>query len=143
MHLAAQFLVSWALAFVELSAALVLLNHFYYYINQGLALRSPRQEAAIAGVSSLVLGASAWVIASFLGGQVRAMFGAELVVAFIYRVSHFRDWGRYEVILLLVFYSVLGCAGGLLWVGLVRPAMLLLILFGGILAVIAYFIRSL
>ena len=50
MHAAMQLSVFWALAFVSLCTALVLLNLFYNLIGDGLELLSLGKEAMIAGV---------------------------------------------------------------------------------------------
>jgi hypothetical protein len=143
MRMAALFLICWGLAFIDLSAALLLLTRYYDWINQGLMLRSVRQEAAIAGIASLVLGGSVWLIACFVPSAARALYGPELVVAFIYKVTHMQDWSRYEIILLLLFQIMLGCSAGLLISGLTVSAVFLWIVFGGILAIIGSLLRRL
>jgi len=108
MHAALQLIVFWALAFATLSAALVLLNVVYTLLGSDVVFRSLRQEAAIAGVASLIEAGSAWVIISFVPAAVRAMFIPALIVAIIYKFTHLEDWSRYHLLLLLLFQIVLG-----------------------------------
>jgi len=137
MHAAIQLSVFWVLAFLSLCTALVLLNIFYALIGDGLELLSLGKEAVIAGIASLVEAASLWLVVAFVPGAARAMIFPALVVATIYKVAHFEDWGRFEVILLLVFQIVVGCLGVSLFFGQVQTAMIILVVFAAVLAVIA------
>lgn len=143
MHAALIFVVIWLLAFITLSAAVLLLNIYYQIIGNDLVLRSLRQEAAIAGIASLIEGGSAWVIVSFLPAAVRAMFIPALIVAIIYKFSHLEDWTRYDVGLLLIFQFVIACSGGALFSGHFQAALIIVAVFVGFLALVGSFVRSL
>ena len=143
VHAAIQFLVCWVLAFISLSAAVLLLNIYYQIIGNDLTLRNLRQEAAIAGVASLIEGTSAWVIVSFLPSALRAMVVPAIIVAIIYKLGHLEDWSRYDVGLLLMFQIVIGCFGGFLFFGHFQAALIIIVVFGGFLALVGSFVRSL
>jgi hypothetical protein len=68
MHAAIQFLGFWALAFLTLGTALVLLNIFDGFIGNDLTLQSVREKAVVAGIASLVEGGSVWLVATFVPG---------------------------------------------------------------------------
>jgi hypothetical protein len=78
-------------------------------IGNDLTLRSLGQEAAMAGIASLVEGAGVWLVASFVPAAARALFVPALIVALIYKVSHLEDWSRYDVALFLAFQTVIVC----------------------------------
>jgi hypothetical protein len=148
MHPAIQLLVFWALAFLTLCAALTLLNVFYSLIGNDFTLRSLGQEAAIAGIASLVEGAGVWLLASFVPTASvpttsRALVVPALVVALIYKLGHLEDWSRYDVALFLVFQIVIVASGASLFLGHFQTAIIIVGIFGGILAVIASIARSL
>jgi hypothetical protein len=143
MHVALQLLLFWGLAFVTLCMALTLLNIFYGLIGNDLTLRSLGQEAAIAGIASLVEGAGVWLVASFVPTAARALFVPALIVAFIYKVSHLVDWSRYDVALFLAFQTVIVCLGLSLFFGHFQVAIIIMAVFGGILALIASIAKSL
>jgi hypothetical protein len=143
MHSAIQVLVLWAAAFVTLSLALVSLNIFYAVIDNDLTLRSVGQEAAIAGIASLVEGASVWLLVVFAPGAARALFIPALVVAIIYKLSHLEDWSRNDVLMFLMFQVVIGISGASLLFGHFKTAIIIMGLFAGILAIIASISRSL
>lgn len=138
-----MFTVLWVLAFVTLSAAVLLLNIYYQLIGNDLVLRSLRQELIIAGLASLIEGASAWGIVTFLPIAVRAMLVPALVVAIIYKLSHLEDWNRYDVGLLLMFQVVISCFGGFLFFGHFQATLVIVVAFGGFLALVGSFVRSL
>src|SRR2546428_35130 len=137
MHSAIQLFVFWALAFVTLSAALALLNIYYGLIGSDLTLRSLGQEAVLAGIASMIEGASVWLVVSLVPAAIRALFIPALVVAIIYKISHLEDWSRYDILLLLLFQVVIGCSGALLFFGHFQTALIILGVFGAILALIA------
>ena len=66
-----------------------------------------------------------------------------LVVALIYKLVHLEDWGRFEVILLLVFQVVIGCLVAALIFGRFEAALFIAVGFVAGLAVIAGFAKSL
>jgi hypothetical protein len=143
MHAVMQLLVFWALAFLSLCTAVVLLNIFYGLIGDGLELLNLGMEAMIAGIASLVEAASLWVMVAFVPGAARAMIFPALVVALIYKVAHLEDWGRFEILLLLVFQMVIGSLGVSLFFGHFQTAIIILAVFAAVLAVITGIARSL
>jgi len=143
MHAAIQLSEFWVLAFLSLCTALVLLNIFYGLIGDGLELFSLGKEAVIAGIASLVEAASLWLVVAFVPAAARAMIVPALVVALIYKVAHLEDWGRFEILLLLLFQVVIGCLGVSLFFGHFQTAMIILLVFAAVLAVIAGIARSL
>jgi len=138
-----QFIVLWCCAFVSLSVSLVLLNIYYSIIGNDLTLRSLGQEALIAGIASLIEGAAAWVVFSFIPSATRAMFVPALIVAIIYKVAHLEDWSRYDLMLLLLFQLVIGCCGGCVFFGHFQPAIIILAVFAGFLAILGSIVRNL
>jgi len=60
-----------------------------------------------------------------------------LIVALIYKIAHFEDWSRYEVFLLLIFQTFIGCLGASLFFGQFQTAIIILVCFGIVLAIIA------
>ncbi len=125
------------MAFLSLCTALVLLNIFYGLIGDGLELLGLGKEAVIAVIASLIEAASLWLVVTFVPAGARAMIFPALVVALIYKVAHFEDWGRFEVLLLLVFQIVIGCLGVSLFFGHFQTAIIILVVFAAVLAVIA------
>ena len=143
MHSAIQLIVFWAIAFVTLCLSLVLLTVYYGLIDNDLTLRTVKQEAIIAGIASLVEGASVWLVVSFVPTAARALFIPALVVAIIYKVSHLEDWSRYDILLFLMFQIVIGCSGAFCYFGHFQTAIILIGVFAGFLAILASFVRSL
>ena len=133
----------WALAFVTLCAALVLLNIFFSLIGNGLVLYSPGKEAIIAGVASLVEGASVWVVLSFIPTAARALIIPALIVGIIYKLSHVEDWSRYEIFALLMFQTAISVFFVELFFGKFEAAIITLAIFVAALAVIAVTAKSL
>ena len=148
MHNTLQLLLFWAVAFVTLCAALVLLNIFYGLIENDLTLHSLGKEAVIAGIASLIEGVGVWLVVLGLspaqrGLGMRALIIPAIIVALIYKIAHLEDWGRGDVLYLLAFQFVISCSGALLVSGHFGQALLVLVGFGITLAVIASFARSL
>ena len=137
MHAAIQLLEYWALAFLTLGMAVVLLGIFFGLIGNDLELRSLGAEAAIAGIASLVEAASIWLLISFAPTAARAMIIPAMIVALIYKIAHLEDWSRYDVFMLLVFQVVICCVGGSLIFGHFQTAIVILFGFAVVLAVIA------
>ena len=143
MHAILLLLLYWALAFVSLGIAVVLVNVYSSVIDGDATLHSMGREAAIAGVASLIEAASVWVVLSFIPGATRALILPAMVVALIYKVTHFEDWSAYDVLLLLAFQLVIGLSGAALFSGQFGLAVLLIGCFGIGLAIVASIIRSL
>ena len=98
MATATQFFEFWALAFVTLSVAVVLLDLFFRFVDSDLELHSFRKEAVIAGVASAVQAAGWWFSASlFHGDPFRRLIIPDVIAGFIYWIAHFEDWSGYEI----------------------------------------------
>ena len=143
MHTTIQLLGFWALAFVTLGIALVLLNIFDGLVGNDLILHSTGKEALIAGVASLIEGGCVWVVISFLPLAARALIVPFLIVALIYKIGHLEDWSRYDVFMLLVFQAVITGIAVALVVGQFQTAFAILIVFALALALLAGFARDL
>jgi len=143
MHAAIQLGVYWVLAFLSLGIALLLLSIFFGLIGNDLELRSAGAEAAIAGVSSFIEALSFWLVVTFIPAGSRALIIPVVIVALIYKIAHYEDWGRFDVFMFLVFQAVVGFFGVSLFFGHFQTAIIVLIGFGGVLTIIALFARSL
>ena len=143
MHATIELAEYWALAFLTLGIALVLLNIYFALIGNDLELHSVGSEAAIAGVSSFIEALGFWLVVTFVPGASRALIIPVVIVALIYRVAHYEDWGRFDVFMLLAFQAAIGFFGVSLFFGHFQTAVSILIGFGIVLAVIAAFARSL
>jgi hypothetical protein len=143
MHTALQLVLFWALAFATLIAALVLLNIFYALIDNDLGLRTVKEEALIAGLAALVEGGSVWLVISFVPNAARALFIPALIVGVIYKCSHLEDWSSKDIALFLVFQFVIAWSVMLLFSHHFKEPIVILLVFGGFLAVVASFARSL
>jgi hypothetical protein len=143
MHAVLQLVLFWTLAFTTLVVALVLLNVYYAFIGNDLTLRSVGQEAFIAAVASLVEAGSIWLVFSFTPAAARALFIPALIVAIIYKCAHLEDWSRYDILLFLVFQIVIAWSVALLFSGNFKEPIIIWLVFGGFLAIVASFARSL
>jgi uncharacterized membrane protein YhaH (DUF805 family) len=143
MQSALHLIIFWALAFVTLAMALFLLSIFFALIEDDLTLLSAGEEAIIAGVASLIEGASVWVVVTFIPLGARALFIPALLVGLIYKVTHLEDWGRYEILLLLLFQLVISAIGAILIFGHFAAALGILVIFAVCLAVTIAFMRGL
>ena len=143
MHIAMHLLGFWALAFVTLAAALVLLNIFNGLTDNDLTLHSAGKEAVIAGVASLVEGGSLWLGVTFVPSAARALIIPAIIVALIYKLGHLEDWSRYDIGMLLMFQGVLCAVIVCLFAGQFQAALIVLLVFAFALAVIAAFLRGL
>src|SRR6185369_12015751 len=143
MLLTLHLLGFWALAFVTLAAAIVLLNIFDNIIGNDLTLHSVGKEAMIAGFASLIEGASVWAVVSFLPAASRALIIPALVVGLIYKISHFEDWSRYDIFMLLAFQSALALVGGMLFAGKFGAAVVTLAVFAGLLVIVGSVLKEL
>jgi hypothetical protein len=143
MHATLHLLVFWALAFVTLAAAIVLLNIFDGLIGNDLYLHSAGKEGLIAAVASFIEGGSLWLVVTFVPLAGRALFVPALIVALLYKVSHLEDWSRYDVTMLLLFQGVLVGIVVSLYAGQYTLALAIVVVFAFALAVIAGFVRGL
>jgi hypothetical protein len=142
MHGLNQLLLLWAMAFVTLATALVLLNIFCSLIGYGLELLGLVKETAIAGLASLVEATALWLLITFAPGAGLAMIIPALIVVSIYKVTHVESWNRFELILLLLFQLVTGAIGGCLVTGDFRTAAVVLIGLTVVLALVAVVAKS-
>ncbi len=126
MHAALYFVGLWALAFITLCAALVLLNIFDAIIGNDLMLNSAGKEAVMAGVASLIEGGSLWLVITFVPTAARALVIPALIVALVYKLGHLEDWSRYDVVMLLLFQGVLISVVMCLFAGLFLAALVIL-----------------
>jgi hypothetical protein len=139
-----QFFQYWALAFVTLSAALVLLNLFCGFIDSDIHFHSVSKETLVAGVASAVQGAGFWFSASLFQGQpFRRMVIPGVIVAIIYWLTHLPDWSGYEVGGIAYFQMALLAIGFCLLRGEIQLAVMILGLFIAGLVIIAGIARSL
>jgi len=143
MHATIQLVAYWAVAFLTLGLAVVLLNIYFGIIGNDLELRSVGAEAAIVGVASLVEAASFWVVISFIPLAARALVVPVIIVALIYKIAHLEDWSRYDVFMLLIFQGVIGCFGVSLIFGHFQTAVIILGGFAVVLVIIASVAKSL
>ena len=133
----------WALAFITLGAALLLLNIFFALIENEIALHSLGKEAAIAAVAALIEAASVWAVVTFIPLGGRALFFPALVVGVIYKVTHLEDWSHYECFALLLFQLVIAAFGACLFSGHFSTAITVLVVFFICLAVTVAFMKGL
>ena len=143
VHATLLLLMFWALAFLTLGLALVLLNIFCAVVGNDLELKSAGSEVVIAGVAALIEALSFWTVVTFVPLAARALILPALIVAVIYKVAHYEDWGRYDVFLLLIFQGVIVFAGASVFLGHFETAVFVLVGFGMVLALLAAFARGL
>ena len=142
MHTVIQLSVFWALAFVSLSLAVVLLSNLYSAMGDGLELLSLGKETALAGIVSLIEAISVWLILTYVPAAARALFLPALVVALIYKVAHLEDWSRFEIFLLFVFQIIIASLATSLYFGRFQTALIILAGLIVILFIAGVFIRS-
>ena len=123
---AAQFLEFWAIAFLTLSAALVLCSIFYRLADMDLGLDSWRREVRIALVASLIQGTGFWFTASLVPGGFRSQLIPAIIVAIIYWLTHLRDWSGYEIGAILFFQMVIWNTGAFALAGDFKIAVMIL-----------------
>ena len=145
---ALHILALWALAFVTLCLALLLLAVFFALIENEIELHSLGKEAATAAIAALIESASVWAIVTFFPPAYvaiagRALFVPALVVAVIYKLTHLEDWSHYEIFALLLFQLVIAGFGACLLFGHFTAAFTILAVFLMCLAVTVAFMRGL
>ena len=123
---ASHFFEFWAIAFVTLCLALVLLAVFYRLIDSDLGLDSVRKEAVIAALASAVQAGGLWFSTSILPGRAPRLTVPVLVVAIIYKVGHLTDWSGYEIGGIILFQIVLWNTGLWLLAGQFKLALIVL-----------------
>ena len=148
MHAAIELAAFWAVGYLTLCAAVILLSLFCGIIESDMELLSLGTEAVIAGIASLVEAAGVWLIVVFIsvayrGLALRAMIIPMIIVGLIYRVAHLESWSIFEAGLLLAFQVAVGCLLASLILGHFQAAIMIVAVFGVILAVIAGIMKSL
>jgi hypothetical protein len=121
----------------------MLLNIFWDLIEQGLSLQTLSNEIIIASFASLVEAIGLWLIISFVLGAIQALLIPTLIVAIIYKISHLEDWSHYEIICLLFFQLIISLISAGLLTGHFAMAITTAVIFVGVLAIIAGFMRGL
>ena len=123
MHAALILLGFWALAFVTLCLALLLLNIYSQFIGYDFTLHSAGKEALVAGICSLIVPA--------------------LLVFVIYMLAHLEDWNRFDPgLVLLVQFAIAAIAVALLG-GNFGAALIIAVVLAGALAVIGSIAKGL
>lgn len=135
MHATLVLLGFWAFAFVTLCLAVVGLNLYSNLIDYGLTLNTAGKEAVLAALCALIEGASVWIIVTYLPTATRALFIPFMLVALIYTLAHLEDWNRFDGVIVLIFQLAIGGFLGCLFTGNIGVALLIAIVFTGILAV--------
>jgi hypothetical protein len=143
MHAVIQLAEYWAVAFVTLGLAVVLLNIYSGLIGNDLELLTAGKEAAIAAFASLVEATGLWLITSYVPSAMRAMIFPVFVAAVIYKIAHFQDWSRYDVFMLLIFQAAITFIGISLVYGHFQSAIVILAAFAFFLVVIGSFLKDL
>jgi hypothetical protein len=148
MHAAIELAAFWAVAFFTLCLAVPLLSIFGDVIESDLELLSLRKEAIIAVIASLIEAFGVWLITLFIdaryhGIALRAMIIPVIIVVLIYKIAHFESWSIFEAGLLLAFQIVIGCFVVALISGHFGAAVMIVVIFGIILAAIAALAKSL
>ncbi len=148
MHAAIELAAFWAVAFITLCLAVPLLSIFGDVIESDLELLSLGKEAIIAGIASLIEAVGVWLITLFIdaryhGIALRAMIIPVIIVVLIYKIAHLESWSIFEAGLLLAFQIVISCFVVALISGHFGVAVMIVVIFGIILAVIAALARSL
>ena len=148
MHAAIELVAFWAFAFLTLGMAVVLLSIFGGVIESDMELLGIGKDGVFAGLASLFEAATVWVLflfisAAYRGLALRAMIIPLIIVGLIYKIAHLESWSVFEAGLLLAFQVAIGCLLASLISGHFQAAIMVVVVFGIILAVIAAFAKSL
>ena len=73
----------------------------------------------------------------------RALIIPVIIVALIYKIGHLEDWSKFDVFMLLAFQVAISFFAASLLGGHFQTAIVILVVFAGILAVIAGFMKNL
>ncbi len=128
---------------MSLGLAVLLMNIYFGFIGDDVELKSVGAELGIAGVCSLIEAVSLWLVVTYVPAASRALIIPALMVALIYKVAHYEDWGRFHIFMLLAFQAAIGLLGVCLFFGRFEAALWILLGTGVVLAVIAGFAKSL
>jgi hypothetical protein len=106
------------------------------------------KESVIAGVASLVEAIGLWLIITYAHGTpaiiiICLLIMPGLIVGLIYKIGHLEDWSHYEIICLLFFQLIVSLIGAGLLTGHFAMAITTAVIFVGVLAIIAGFMRGL
>jgi len=112
-------------------------------IGNDLELSTAGKETVTAGVASLVEAVGFWLIATYAPSAGRAMVFPLFVAALIYKIAHFEDWNRNDVLMFMAFQAVIVIVGMSLAHGHFLAAILILAGFALFLGLVAAFARSL
>jgi len=143
MHPVFILLGLWAFAFVSLCLALLLLNICSNLIDYDFTLNGLRKEAILAGICSLIEAVSVWIVATYIPAATRALILPALLIFVIYMLAHLEDWNRFDPGLVLLFQFVIGAIAVSLFGGHIGAAVIITVVFAGVLAVIAGIARGL
>ena len=144
MASATQFFQFWALAFVTLSVALMVLSAFCRFVDPDLELLGPTREGIVALVASAAQGGGYWFSASlFPGHPFHRMVIPGMIVAIIYWLTHLEEWSGYEIGGIAYFQGAILSVGLLLVHGEYQLAILISAAFMVGLAIIAGIAKSL
>jgi hypothetical protein len=148
MHAAIELAAFWGVAFLTLGVAVILLSIFSSVIESDMELLNLGKEVMIAGVASLIEAAGVWLIVLFIsamyrGLALRAMIIPIIIVGLIYKVAHLESWSTFEAGLLLVFQIAICCLVASLISGHFQAAIMIVAVFGIVLAVIAGIMKGL
>ena len=124
------------------------MNIFGNVIESDTELLSLGKEAVIAGIASLIEALGLWLIVLFISPGyrslgLRGMAIPIIMVALIYKITHLESWSLWETGLLLAFQIAIGCCVAALISGQFQTALMVIVVFGIVLAVIAAVARSL
>lgn len=144
MHATIELAVFWAFAFLTLCLAVILSAIFGNLIQSDMDLLTPGKEALLAAIASLIEAAGIWLIVLFIpamtrGYALRAEIFPILIVALLYRIAHFESSSIYDVGLILVFQIAVACFIAALLTGHFLAALMIVVVFGIVLALIASF----
>jgi hypothetical protein len=147
MHAAIELAAFWAVAFLTLSVAVVLLKIYCDVIESDMDLLSIGKEATVSGLASLIEAVGVWLIVLFIpamyrGMGLRAMIVPFILVALIYKITHLESWSILEIGLLLAFQVAVGYFGAALILGHFGAAFMVVVVIGIMLAVIASFAKN-
>lgn len=148
MHAVVELAAFWAFGFLTLCAAVVLLSIFGGIIESDMELLSLGKEATIAGIASLIEAMGVWLIVLLIpamsrGLALRAMIIPLIIVALVYKIAHLESWSTFEAGLLLAFQVAISCLVASLISGHFLAAIMIVVVFGIILALVGAFSKSL
>lgn len=147
MTLVKEFLQIWTISFVTLCGALIFLDMFCGYIDNDLELLSPKKEAIIAGIASLIQALGILFVVTIFSKATqplaaRSLFFPTIVVVLGYKLSHL-EWRTSNVACLLIFQISLAFFLVSLRLGNFTAAIVVLFVVSVIMTIIAWILRNL